>query len=161
MATPIFMNTGRYEEAERKASNALEMQPDYIFGLWVRSLALSRLERHEEAIASMDRAVMLSRAPFFTGLLGMIYARAGRSADATRLMREIEDRGSRGEYIPSFAKIAICAGLQDLEGVRACLADAISAATSPLPVRVICGKYLEEFRTDPEIHRLHFDLFGW
>ena len=161
MSTPIFMNTGRYEESEQKASNALELQPDYIFGLWVRSLALSRLERHEEAIASMQRAVMLSRAPFFIGLLGMICARAGRTEDAARLLEEIEDRGSRGEYIPSFAKIAIYAGLGDLTGLRASLADAISAATSPLPIRVICGNCLEAFRTDPEIRRLHLELFGW
>ena len=161
ISTPIFMNTGRYAEAERRAANALEMQPDYLFGLWVRSLALSGLGRHEEAIASMERAIMLSRAPIFAGILGLVYARAGRREDATRLLREIEDRGSRGEYIASFSKVTICVGLGDLAGVRASLAEVIAAATSPFPIRAICGKYLEELRTDPEIRRLHFELFGW
>ena len=161
MSTTAFMNTGRYEEAERRASDALEMQPDYIFGLWVRSLALSGLNRHEEAIASMERTVMLSRAPIFVGILGMIYARAGRPQDAIRLLREIEDRGSRGEYIPSSAKLTIYVGLGDLAGMRASLTETISAASSPLPISNICGKYLEAFRSDPEIRRLHFELFGW
>ncbi|HXW92787.1 MAG TPA: protein kinase [Terriglobales bacterium] len=161
MSTPVFLNTGRYEEAERRASHALEMQPDYLFALWVRSLALSGMARHEEAITSMERAIMLSRAPIFTGVLGLVYARAGRPEDATRLLREIEDRGSRGEYIPSFSKVAICVGLGDLVGIRTALAEVISAATSPVPIRVICGKYLEAYRSDPEIRRLHLDLFGW
>jgi len=119
------------------------------------------LGRHEEAIASMERAVILSRAPIFAGVLGLIYARAGRREDATRLLREIGERGTRGEYIPSFSKVTICVGLGDIEGMRASLAEVISEATSPLPIRVICGKYLEEFRNDPEIRRLHFELFGW
>ena len=55
----------------------LEMQPDYLFALWVRSLALSGMGRHDEAITSMERAIILSRAPIFTGILGLVYARAG------------------------------------------------------------------------------------
>jgi len=161
VTTPICLNTGRYQEAERRASNALEMQPDYLFALWVRSLALSGLGRHEEAIASMERAVMLSRAPIFAGVLGLIYARAGRREDAARLLHEIEDRGSRGEYIPSFSKVTICVGLGDLAGIRSSLTEVIAAGTSSVPIRVMCGNYLEEFRTDPEIKRLHFELFGW
>ena len=161
MSTPSFLNTGRYEEAERMASNALEMQPDFIFGLWTRSLALSGLGRHEDAIASMERALVLSRAPIFVGLLGLIYARAGRREDALRLLQEIEDRGSRGEYISSFSKVTVCVGLGDLERIRASLADVISEGTSPVPVRVMCGTHLEALRSDPEIRRLHFELFGW
>jgi len=161
VSTPIFLNTERYAEAERRANHALEMQPDYMFALWVRSLALSGMGRHEEAIASMERAIMLSRAPIFTGILGLVYARAGRQDDAIRLLREIEDRGSRGEYIPSFSKVAIFVGTGDLAGMRTSLAEVIAAATSPLPVRVICGKYLEGYRSDPEIRQLHLDLFGW
>jgi len=161
ISTAIFINTARYDEAEQKASSALELQPDYIFALWVRSLALSALGRNEEAIASMERALIVSRAPIFVGILGLVYARAGRREDAMRLLGEVEDRASRGEYIPSFSKITIHVGLGDLPGLRASLAEAISAATSPVPVRVICGKYLEEFRSDPEVHRLHSELFGW
>ena len=161
ISTAIFINTERYQEAEQRASSALEMQPDYIFALWIRSLALSALQRHEEAVASMERAIMLSRAPIFAGILGLVYARAGRTDDANRMVGEIEDRGSRGEYIPSFSKVTVNVGLGDLAGIRASLAEAISAANSPVPIRVICGKYLEAYRIDPEIRRLHLELFGW
>ena len=161
ISTAILINTARYEEAERRASNALELQPDYIFALWVRALALSALGRHEEAIASMERALVLSRAPVFAGILGLIYARAGRRDDAARLLQEIEDRGSRGEYIPSFSKLTIHVGLGDLPGIRASLAEVIAAGNSPIPIRVIFGSHLEAFRTDPEVRRLHSELFGW
>ena len=69
--------------------------------------------------------------------------------------------GSRGEYISSSAKLTICVGLGGLAGMRDSVAGAISVASSPLPIRAICGKYLEPFRSDPEIRRLHFELFGW
>jgi len=161
IGTAIFTNTGRFQQAEQIARNALEMQPDYIFALWVRALALSALGRHGEAIASMERALILSRAPVFVGVLGLIYARAGRRDDAMRLLQEIEDRGSRGEYIPSFSKLTIEVGLGDLLGMRAALAEVIGAASSPIPIRVIFGSHLEAFRTDPEIRRLHSEFFGW
>ena len=42
-----------------------------------------------------------------------------------------------------------------------CLSDVVSAGTPPIPIRNLCGKYLEGFRSDPEIRRLHSQLFEW
>ncbi len=36
--------------------------------------------------------------------------RAGRREDATRLLFKLEDRGSRGEYVPTFAPLTILTG---------------------------------------------------
>jgi tetratricopeptide (TPR) repeat protein len=152
---------GRFDQAEHLARRALELQPDYLFGLWCHGLALCGLGRNEEGVASLERAVFLSRAPIFVGIMGFGYAWAGRSEDATRLLHELEDRGSRGEYIPAFSRLAIYVGLGDLAGIRRALSRAIAEADAPLTVRVICGRFLEKFRYDPEIDRLHLELFGW
>ena len=151
----------RFEEAERMGQRALELQPDYLIALWIRGLALSALGRHEVAIAALERAVTLSRAPVFVGILGLAYARAGRIDDATRLLHELEDRGVRGEYIPAFAPLTIHIGLGDLPAIQKELASAAAESTPPLTFRITGGQFLEEFRGDPEIDRLLLELYGW
>jgi len=122
LASSTNYTLGRYDAAERAARQALERQPDYMLGLWLRGLALCGLGRNEEAIESLERVATLSRAPIFMGVLGLGYARAGRIDDATRLLREMEDRGSRGEFVPAFAPLAIHVGLGDLPAMRRTLA---------------------------------------
>lgn len=97
--------------------------------------------------------------PFFVGILGCAYARAGRVEDARRLVGELEERGGRGEYIPAFAALAIFVGLGDLAGIRGALSKVIEEATAAFTISAICGHFLETFRTDPEIDRLHVELF--
>src|SRR5262249_17286214 len=102
-----FYTLARFDEAERMAYHALELQPGYLLGLWARGMALCGLGRNEEAIECLERAVTASRAPLFVGLLGLAYARGGRLCDTMRLLHELEDRSSRGEYVPTRALLHI------------------------------------------------------
>jgi serine/threonine protein kinase/tetratricopeptide (TPR) repeat protein len=157
-----FYSLGRSEEAARAARQALELQPDYLFALWLLGVSLCSLGSHEEAIQTLERAATLSRAPMFVCLLGLAYARAGRTEDAKRLLGELEDRGSRGEYVPAFAPLMILVGLGDVPLIRQALAAAIADSTPPLSLRANGGGLiLDEFRTDPEIDRMLFELYGY
>jgi serine/threonine protein kinase/tetratricopeptide (TPR) repeat protein len=160
LAAVTLHSLGRFEAAEQAAKQALELQTDYLFGLWVRGLALCGLGHNEEAIESLERAATLSRAPIFVGVLGLGYARAGRADDASRLLHELDDRASRGEYVPAFARLAIHVGQGDVEAMRRTLADARAEATPPLTLRATGGQFLEDFRSDPEIDRLASDFYG-
>ena len=160
IAAATLFALGQYVDAERAARHALELQPEYLFGLWTLGLALCGLRRNEEAIDSLERAVAISRAPIFVGILGFIYALSGRMEDANRLLRELEDRGRGDEYIPASALLTISVGKGDLPEIRETLTKAIAEGTTPLAIRMTC-KFLEKFRSDPEIDRLHSDLFGW
>jgi TolB-like protein len=161
LASGGFYALGRFDDTESAAQQALELQPDYLLGLWLRGLALCGLGRNEEALVSLERAATLSRAPIFVGVLGLAYARAGRLDDATRLLRELEDRGSRGEYIPAFAPLSIHVGQGDLPEMRRTLSDVLAESTSPFTLRFTSGQFLDAFRSDPEIHQLLFELYGW
>ena len=161
LAASTLCTLGQFEAAERAAQHALELQPDYIFGLWIRALALCGLGRDAEAVDPLERASTLSRAPLFVGMLGFGYARAGRVEDAMRLLRELEDRAGRGEYVAATAPLTIWVGRGDIPGIRDALMKVVSEGGPPLPVRVTCGQFLEALRTDPEIRRLHRELFGW
>jgi tetratricopeptide (TPR) repeat protein len=110
----VHFALGRFEDAERAAHQSLELQPDYLFGLWQHGLALTGLERHAEAIQALERAVALSNTPIFVGMLGLGYARAGRRQDAERLFEELENRSGRGEYVAAFITLSICVGLGEL-----------------------------------------------
>ena len=119
------------------------------------------LTRHKEAVETLERAVAISRAPIFVGLLGFGYARAGRTEDAMRIKQELEDRGARGEYVPASALLQIYVGLGDIPGVRRQFALAIEESTPPLQIRIASALLFDEFRVDPEIQRLHLQMFGW
>jgi serine/threonine protein kinase/tetratricopeptide (TPR) repeat protein len=151
---------GRFEAAERDSQKALELQPDYLLGLWLHGLALCGLERHDEAVEALERAVTLSRAPIYLGSLGLVYARAGRLDDAKRLLGELEDRGSRGEHVPSFTLLSIYVGLGDLPEIRRTLAKVIEEATPPFSVRAGPALYLDALRSDPGIDRMLVELYG-
>jgi serine/threonine protein kinase/tetratricopeptide (TPR) repeat protein len=160
-AATMFYALGSFEEAERAARRALELQPDYLYALWNLGVALSGLGKHAEAIQTLERAVTLSRSPMFVGLLGLAYARARRHDDANRLLHELEDRGGRGEYVPAFVPLTILIGLGDVPVIRQALAAAMAESTPPLSLRANGGgQLLEEFRTDPEIDRMLFELYG-
>jgi serine/threonine protein kinase/tetratricopeptide (TPR) repeat protein len=160
-AATAFYALGRFEQSERAAQRALELQPDYLFGLWQRGGALSGLGRHEEAISALERAVVLSRAPIFVGLLGFGYARAGRLDEACRLLTELEDRASRGEYVPAFVPLFIHVGLGHVPAIRRTLAAALAESTPPFSFGATCAPFLNAFRNDPEINRLLFELYGY
>jgi TolB-like protein/DNA-binding winged helix-turn-helix (wHTH) protein len=157
-AAVAFAVLGRLEAAESAARHAIELQSDFLPALWALGGILCRLERSEEAIAYFEKAVQISRAPCFVGWLGCGLARAGRAADAHRLLSELDERGSRGEFIPPLARLQIHIGLGDVAAILATLVAAIELWTHPLALRFVMD--VQSFRTDPEIDRLYVDLFG-
>ena len=151
----------RYEDAERFGRRALELQPDFLAGLCWTGMAVSALERHEEAIQLLERAVSISRAPIFLGGYGCVLARAGRDVDVQRVLQELDDRASRGEYIPALTRTSIHVGCSDVPAIRQALAKAIEEGAAPLSVVGAGYLLLTKFRYDPEIDRMHRQLFGW
>jgi serine/threonine protein kinase len=160
IAAGTFNALQQFDEGQRVAERALELQPEYLFGLWARGVGLSYVERHEEAIRSIERAVGISRAPVFLGLLGWAYARAGRIVDAQSILGELEERRSRGEYVPAFARFNLYLGLGDLSAIRTAMAQAIAERSAPLSL-ALCGLDIQKIRNDAEIDRMFRELFGW
>jgi tetratricopeptide (TPR) repeat protein len=159
LASVVLALSRRFEAAEEAARRALELQPDYLTGLWGLAQALYGLGRVDEGISAMEHVVMLSRAPIFVGMLGLGYARGGDVGRAMQLLHELDERRSRGEYVVPFAPLAIHVGLRDVDAVRNALETCIAEQTPVLSVRMTCGAFLEEFRedapTDLLLDRLH------
>jgi predicted Zn-dependent protease len=151
---------GLYDEAKKYARKAVELQPNYMFGLWMLGLILSSLNRHERAVETLEQVVAISRAPIFIGLLGCAYARAGRSEEATRLLLELEERHSRGEYVSALSFLSIHAGKGGIPAIRGSLSDAIAESCPAFTMRLTCVP-MDGFRTDPEINRMLVELLGY
>lgn len=152
----------QFDAAERAAREALELQPDYIQALWWLGMAHLGQQRYDEGLERLERVVALSRAPLFVGMLGLGYGLAGRGEDAHRLLRELDDRGSRGEHIPVCAPLAIHLSLGDIPAVRSGLHGVATRPAQQSIVRTALGPFLAgKLRGDPEIDRAHVELFGW
>lgn len=149
----------RFDEAERIAHHALELQPGYLLGLWAHGMALCGLGCNDEAITAFERVVTMSREPLFVGLLGLAYARAGHRDDATRLLHELKDRSTRGEYIPTRALLHIYVGQGDLPAIRRTLSDALAEGLPPFVFRTTSSPFLEAYRGDREINDLLSKLY--
>jgi serine/threonine protein kinase len=160
LAATAFCTLGRFDLVETTARRILEFQADSLSGLWPLGLALSGLGRSNEAVPLLERAVLLSRAPFYVGLLGMALGRAGRAGDAMRLLAELQDRADRGEYVAPFAPLCIYLGLDDLAGVRSALAACVADSAPLTSIRILCGPSLDHYRRDSDIARLIDALHG-
>jgi eukaryotic-like serine/threonine-protein kinase len=158
LAACAYQVIKRPEVAFRYARQSLKLQPDFLFGLWMQGLVLFTLLRYEEAIETLEKVLVISRAPIFMGLLGAAYARAGRADDAIRLLNELEDRGSRGEFVPASTILATHAGLGEIGAIRKTLTRTLAESTPPFTPFLIS---LDEFRSDPEINRMLVQLFGY
>jgi hypothetical protein len=92
--------------------------------------------------------------------MGMIYARAGRLADARRVAQELDERQSRGEYIVPAARLSIDLGFGDAEAIRRSLAACLDGAAAPFAVVATSRLLLDEYRgkaadIEPLLDRLY------
>lgn len=157
----VFHVLGQVEKAESYARKALDLQPNYLFGLWMLGLSLSSLGRHQDAVETLEQVVAVSRAPIFIGLLGCAYNAAGRAADANRLLRELEERRSRGEYVSAMSFFNIFAGARDIPAARRTLSESIA---EPCPAFTVCltsFASIKSIRSDPEINRMLLEWLGY
>ena len=84
------LQMGDFNGAVREASLALEARPDSLLARTVSGAAMSCLGRHDEGIAAVERAVLAAPAHHWIRCtLGALYARAGRIADAERVLNDL------------------------------------------------------------------------
>jgi serine/threonine protein kinase/Tfp pilus assembly protein PilF len=139
---------------EQHAARALELQPESLGPRWPQTVALVTAGRLDEAVVMGERVVARTRAPIYLGALGMVYGRAGRLADARRLVQELDERQARGEYIVPAARLSVHLGLGDIAAIRAALTACVDGGAAPLSVASTSRRLVDEYRSDPEIDRL-------
>jgi tetratricopeptide (TPR) repeat protein len=102
----------QFEEALAECRRVLELDPGFTPGLWIETLVLSCMERHDQAIETAERMVMQShRMSFFLAYAAWAYATAGRRDETQALVDELHER-SRQQYVSPlyFAYVAMALG---------------------------------------------------
>jgi serine/threonine protein kinase/tetratricopeptide (TPR) repeat protein len=91
----------KYDQAILQYRKALELEPDAItyFGL-----VLARVEKgdYATAISEADKATKLNNSPLLLTSLASAYARAGRRADANRVLRRLEEMWEQQGAAPAW-----------------------------------------------------------
>ena len=74
----MYFASREYDRAIEESQKCLEVDPNFLVGLYVLGLSYLRKEAYAQASPLIERATVLSgRAPFYLGLQGLLYAETG------------------------------------------------------------------------------------
>ena len=146
-----YTTGGRNDAALRVTEAVVALQPDYLLGLWTRALALDTAGDFAQAAELLERVVAQSRAAVFIGMLGRAYGGQGRTDQCERLLAELDQRETRGEYIAPVSRLLIAIGRNDLPDIRRWLRACVDDETSWFTLSVAPGGALDRFRSDPVV----------
>lgn len=103
----------RYDESIAQCRKALEIDPHYVNAMWFMALSLEQKGELGQAVATLEMAVSLARAPHFLAILGRVYAVNGEVAKAITILDELE-AVSRESYVSPFDMAVVEVGLGEL-----------------------------------------------
>ena len=113
----VLWFSSRFEQAIAQGRRALDLDPHYVEAYLLLLCAYSLQGSHGEAIATGEKLrSLVPDLPSGIGLLGWSYGRAGRRAEAEKLLAELNEMGKR-RYVATY-RGWIHYGLGDVE---ACL----------------------------------------
>ena len=117
--------SGNNEGALATGRKLLGLAPDFFASHYFMGWILFRIGKQAEGIAQMEEARRIAPAPEVLGALGKWYGRAGRRAEAQRVLDELLT-SAKQRYIPSLAIANVYDGLGDIEQCNAGYVKAIT-----------------------------------
>ena len=108
----VYHLAGRHAEAAESARRVLALEPDFVIGLRRLGIAYLHLSQYDLAASTLERALVLSgRQPDAFSQLGQTYALQGRTADARKLLDELNEL-SKSRRVPAYNRALVYAGLK-------------------------------------------------
>jgi serine/threonine-protein kinase len=104
----------RTDDALAQLHEAVDLHPKFWTAHYFLGLALAQKQDLPRAVEALERAQELSDSSWSLEGLGYVYARAGRTTDAKRVLAQLEAL-SPGQYVSPYSRAAIHAGLDDRE----------------------------------------------
>ena len=143
-----YLLARQYDEAIAQGRKTLEMSPNYIRAHHFIGIALYKQQKYAEAINELETTCSL-RGEGMEGVasLGHVYAAAGRTDDALRILEELK-RKSASAYVSPADMAVIYAGLGDNEQAFAWLEKAYQERNVEIPFLKV-SVFFESLRGDP------------
>ncbi len=105
----------QYDAAIVEFKEALELEPNFAPALNYLARSYQSKGMNDEAMATFHKAVEHSGgSPVMKARLGWAYAKVGKTAEARRILRELEDE-AKTRYVPACLIAALYVGLGDIE----------------------------------------------
>lgn len=151
---------GRVEDAVAQLQATLQMDPSFPIAHAMLGHIYMGTGRTDEAVRRYERAAQIVPTSVYAGFLGHAYGRAGRTADARRILRDLHRRAGRNEYVSPGAVGWVHLGLGERdEGFRWLQRAAEERDAFFVIYAVLTNEYLSTpFRDDPRVQRLRRDV---
>jgi serine/threonine protein kinase/tetratricopeptide (TPR) repeat protein len=131
----------------------IALDPAHFLGHWVAGIANTEIDALDEAVTALEKAHELSGGiPFTLGFLAYAYGRAGRHADARKLLAQAEAI-MKETYIPPATYAIGCVGLDDWDAAFEWWNRAIEVR-DPLIMPIKTYPFFDPVRSDPRYRAL-------
>ena len=110
---PLYL-AHRYDQAIQRMQPVAEAFPDYIHPHAWLALSYEQKGEWDKAIAEMEKAYALDQEPQSLAQLGHIYAGAGRTKDARKVLRQLRELSGQ-RYVSAYDIALLHAGLGEKE----------------------------------------------
>ena len=144
----ILYNSRRYDDAIRELRSELAVHPDDATAHWFVGFVLIDNGQPAEAIPELEKSVSLMNGS--SGAMGPLiraYARAGRRADALRLLAKLKKRRESG-YVPAAVFINAYLGLEDYDQTFVWMENAYQEGSNVLQFLKVFP-FFDPIRNDP------------
>ncbi|MEJ1237778.1 tetratricopeptide repeat protein [Chryseolinea sp. T2] len=156
----VYHYRGEMEKAVEQFRHTLELDPNYGEAYFSLSMAYLKMKKYNEAEQEMMKALALTgRRPVMLGILGCIYARASRVADAEKVLQELSEPKSDEDKM--YARAIILLGLHRVDESLSLLSRLIETKYSILVYMNVEQDYFEAdevARLRPLLQRMKFKM---
>src|SRR5436853_4447578 len=102
----------QYDQSIAQSRKALEMFPDFFLPHMALGSALFHKGDYSTGIEELEKAKAMEPKPIPIGILGYAYAKAGRKAEALKLLADLKEQ-SKTRYVASYSIAMIYIGLDE------------------------------------------------
>jgi TolB-like protein/Flp pilus assembly protein TadD len=144
----VYLLKGDLTSAMEQGQKTIELDPKFADAHYVLGFVYLKQGRSDDATAEFQKAVELSgRASTYLGNLGYCYAVTGKRAEALTIVKELENKYSRGESSGQFVA-SVYAGLGDKDEAFAWLEKDFQQHSGQLPT-IAWRLHFDNLRRDP------------
>ena len=149
----VYYRARRLDEALRQIRQTIELDPNYMLGHLNLGMMLAATGAYDEAVRTFQRARELAPSfPDSLALLGYVYGRMGKIADARNVARLLRDWPD-GQYVSPYSRATVLVGLGERQQAIDQLERAF-AERSWLMAMLKVDPVFDSLRGEPRFERL-------
>ncbi|HLW79404.1 MAG TPA: tetratricopeptide repeat protein, partial [Terriglobia bacterium] len=154
-----FAMARQYDRAIEQCHETIAMEPAFAPAHHILADCYHHAGRHEEALASFERALELNgNSPSTLASYGYVLAAQGRAAEARRILDQLSEMAGQGRISP-YLRALVHAGLDEREAAIDCLGECHAKHDVAL-IFLKMEPNFDRLRSDPRFEELMRRVFG-